>query len=285
MGDIQILARYHSGIDANRLKTYIIREDFSDELFVAEKDKQIIEENWEELLEESGGKVFSRAKARGTLYETAQGKSAWKTTDFKTYVAVSRTHKAKTLSAEFYRDMRVSAVGGVVISSDDKVLVQKRSAEATHVPNSWDSSVAGRADLKDGGIDIRGAVYGALGRELKITEEETEEVKVTGLHSARDPDFSGMFSFKARVNLHSSELRCRASEKDFEDFIIEPVKDLPEILEKVFVDREQTCLDGCATLLASIPSQDYPESLDFLRGLGYDIQFGRLNRGVFLNAS
>ena len=189
MPDIEIYEHYEIPMKLSWILTRVEDRDFSEEPFFTEGDRSEVERIWQDVVAERGDSVFSEPKTRGTLYDTTRESSTFRTTDFKTYLAVTQSHKERTLSEGVYRNMRVSAVGGALVTQDGKVFIHKRSKNATHVPNAWDSSVAGRADVDGATIDFEKTIYGALRRELKIVQAEINQVRITGLHTAHDPDF------------------------------------------------------------------------------------------------
>ena len=240
------------------------------------KDIAIMEEEWPEVLKVNTHAV---SQVRGLLCmhdtsEVARGKITYIFTDFETYVAASRTsERGMPMSPLVYNAMRVGAVGGVVYSLDDFVLVHKRPANATHVANQRDASVAGLAKRTAEGKVLFAPVFQEkLKRELGLTQEETEKVlantdgysiKLTAVHSSADPDCSGMVDAIIRIPQEMGKIVERANEKYLQDIHAVPVQNLVAYSVMHYLGwqpippEERLIPDGFAVLAASLPQETF----------------------------
>lgn len=253
----------------NSLKLPVTELDFS--RFLTGAERGIIDKNWEKVLEESAGKAFYKPKGIGCLYLSPDSNASFMTTDFKTYVAISRCYNNPAFSSRTLDMMSVSSVGGVVRTSDGKVFVHRRSKKATHVPGAIDGSIAGICHVKDGYLDFKDAILSKLEKELKTSSSEVLDMKFTGIHSSREPDFSGMYTFDISTSLTKAQLSDRAKSSPFEEFYFIDENKLEEFILKEFNPSQPVCLDGCATFLASLPSQSFDKLVPQLREKGINI--------------
>ena len=258
MPQIEIYQRYYPPRNYEEMPVRLTKRDFSDNL--KSKDKERIEDEWQAALKKNPG-IFSVPRELATLYDTQNGILTFDTTDFKTYLAISRTWRGLNfLPAKAYNLMRIAAVGAVVYLEDGYVFVHKRAKNATHVPNAWDSSVAGLAHIRNGReINFLHDLYEKLQRELYFTQEEIEAsgIKVTGVHSSREPDFSGAMSFAVHTTLRRSAIERRARGR-FEEYTILKKKELTEFILANYIG-DDVCLDGAATLLQSLPQTQFSD--------------------------
>lgn len=284
MPEIEIYQRYYPPINYEEMTINLSERDFSHNLTA--KDRRRIEYEWQTALKEKP-RIFSIPRGLATLNDTQDGILKLDITDFKTYLAISRTHKKpNSLSAKIYGSMRIAAVGAAVYLDDGGIFIHKRAKNATHVPNSWDSSVAGLVDIqKAKGINFLYALYEKLQRELNFSQEEIKasEIKVTGVHSSREPDFSGTIDFLVRAPVKRLVLENRIKRsKEFEEYTIIGEQELPNFILSHYAGSK-VCLEGCATLLLSLPSKPYKKTLQDLKRRGRQIEYGLLRNGDFIH--
>ncbi len=258
------------------LKVPVVDRDFSE--LLNDEERGLIEENWKKVLEESSGKAFYKPKGVGCLYECSSGNPSFITSDFKTYVAISRNYTNPIFSNYSLNGMRVSAVGGVVRTNDGKIFVHKRSKKATHVAGAVDSSIAGICHVKEGYLDFKGTIMDKLEKELKTSSEDVLDVRFTGIHSSREPDFSGMYTFDISANLDEPQLRERAESSPFEEFYFVDENKLEDFVLRDFNPSQPICLDGCATFLKSMPRDSFDRTVYQLKRNGIEFYFGDLKR-------
>ena len=162
--------------------------------------------------------------------------------------------------------------------------MHKRAKDATHVPNAWDSSVAGLVQVKDGKVNFQKALHEDLKREMSMTEEEIKasQIRVTGVHSSRAPDFSGTIDFVIHTTLTRKAIEDKLEGKKwFEEYAIISQKEIPDFILSNYTGNKEICPEGCAVLLLSLPPQEYRRTLKSLRKKGIFIEPGRLNKDRF----
>lgn len=283
MPKIEIYERYSPPVDYNSMGAVRLnKRDFSDDLTA--EDMKKIEEEWMRAVKDNP-RIFSSARSLATLYDTQGGLLTFDTTDFKTYLAISRTHKKpNSLSAKIYDSMRIAAVGTAVYLDDGGVFIHKRAKNATHVPNAWDSSVAGLVDIqKTKGINFLYALYEKLQRELNFSQEEIKasEIKVTGVHSSREPDFSGAVSFVVHTNLGRKALENRVRGR-FSNYAMIYERDLSDFILAHHMNEPGSCFDGVATLLQALPPENFKDLVCRINRNNPIIYFGKLKNGKFI---
>lgn len=251
--------------------------DFSSSLAAAEK--KLVNCNWRAVFEESSGRAFYKPKGVGCMCKcSSEGGAEFMTTDFKTYVSISRYYDNSAFSSQTLDRMKVSSVGGVVRTIDGKVFIHRRSKKATHIPGAIDSSIAGICHVKNRFLNFRGAILSKLEKELKTFPEDILDMRFTGIHSSREPDFSGMYTFDISTSLSESQIADRAKSSPFEEFYFVGENKLEELILKEFnpSQPQPLCLDGCAALLAILPAPQFYKTAQKLIQNGINIQFGEL---------
>ena len=271
-------------VDYIKLEARVGGNDFS-EVFT-DRDKYVVEKNWEKLRVERGDKVFSKPGGLGSLLDTKDNVFTYKPTEFKAYIATTQTYQDRLLSPQVYDRMRVSAVGAVLKLADGNVFIHKRSSNVTHAGNMIDSSVAGLAhyDHEIGSINFRKSLFEKLRRELKIKDDEIKSIAFTGVHSSYDPDFSGMVDFAVETNLHARDIEERIDKSYFGEHFFVPNDKLANFVFEHYAIEKDMIGDGCATILASLDHNVFLGIVEKIRrqldnGI---IQFGRLENGLFV---
>jgi hypothetical protein len=206
--------------------------------------------------------------------------------NFQDYSTISRTGKEQILNPDLYQTMHVNSVGSAVLSSTNDTIVHKRLSTAPTIPDSYDCSAAGFAYANEKGeLDYLANIQKALKRELEITKEDIRDLKVSSIHSSRYPDYSGMCDFVVKTNLSTKDLKDRAKEGIkrgvFQDYEIVSQRDLPCFITDNFSEGVEVCLDGCATLMSSLPYGEFQELTERLRQNGRRIEPGKLVNGQF----
>lgn len=258
----------------------VLDRDFSTR--ATSDDRRILDENWAGVLAKaSDPKPFSKPHGLATLYDTQGGVLSYETTEFKDYLGISTLSCGeRPLRKTLYDHMRVAAVSSALILADDTVFVHQRSEKATHAAGLYDASCGGLCHVDpQGNLNPAKWLAEKLKRELKISPEEVRNVRLTGVHSCAAPDFSGMFSVSLESPLESGQLRERLGAQDAAyDFV--PRAHLAEYVFDHFVTRKDMAGDGVAVLLASLPEQEFKDSIARLRQAGTSIEFGTLINGV-----
>ncbi len=279
-GVIQVYFKPVVPIPISEVRIGLYDNDFAN-LLTAEDDA-VIEKVWSEVVREKGGKVFSKPKGLGTLYDTQDGVFTFRPTEFKVYLATTLTCDQRSLNPAVYNQMKVGAVGAVVRLGDGTVFVHQRSANATHGKNVLDSSVAGVGFTDETGKpNFQKSLYEKLAREMKIMPEEVSRVAVTGFHHASAPDFSGMLTCVVETPLESGHIEERIKDSSFEEHHFVPEDNLADFIFRHYGEGNDMIPDGCATLMASLDARIYEQLRYELRRLGRKITFGTLVAGHF----
>lgn len=289
------IEHYHiSAFKHQSLPSRIENRDFSE--FLSKEELKKVDEHWSNQMITCDylnaerirvGKksqiISSKPQSFVSLIDTHNGFN-WVTTEYKMY------HASTELEIPILELMRVGSIGGAVKSIDGSVIVHKRSKDAGHVPNLYDSSVGGFCVLQNGELNPANSLYQKLARELKITPEEVEDYCLTDVHHASAPDHSGMFSFVVNTKLETSALKERGEEAisrgEFGGIEIVSEKDLPDFIIEHYGgtntrNREGT-LDGAAVLASSLSSGEFTYTIKQLIKSGVDIQYGKLENNVFV---
>lgn len=268
-------------LNHKRMRNSLIQGDFEDSLL--KKDKLLIKNEWSKLLSKNY-KIYSIPKNLAFLYGFHEKNAIFKTTNFRDYIATSRTfHKSVQLNPKAYNLMRVAAVGVAVKSEDNFIIIHKRSKNATHCQGYYDSSVAGLVPIENDKFYFEKKVKECLKRELSILEKDIIRLSISGLHSSRDEGLSGMYTFFAETKLNKTELIDRFSKTFGEKFILMPYKSLKSFIIQKFSEKNNLlCLDGAATLSRCLPLSEFYETTDILTKRGMVIKFGRLEKGKFI---
>lgn len=217
------------------------------------------------------------------------------TTEFKDYVAIMRSSgmQPRPMSRALYDAMRVVAVGAALRTSDGKVLVHRRSAEATHAPNRIDCSCAGLCHLTpERQIDIVTDLAEKLQRELGMDFSELSAIGLTGIHSSAEPDFSGMFDFCLQTFLESKQVeeRIKTLEKErveagtsptFSEYFFVSEADLPRFVLKHYCETGDMVGDGAAALLGLTDNTTFFETVKQIQKCGREWRFGNLTNSDF----
>ena len=291
MANIEIYRKFDKLIDPSLLEMKISDQGFSQ--FLSDKDRAIIEREWAKVKSENP-KAFYNENGNGSLHNTTNNVLTFLPTDFHVYVAAPRTSEKMEMSQDFYDNMRIASIGAVVRGKDSKLCVHQRSPGETHVPNAWDSSVAGIARIRKNSrrISIYPEIdlYEKLDREIGIQPAEISRLGISGVHHSGHPDYSGMMDFVVNTKLDSEEMIQRALEieskkadsKNRRKWQILTPADLPDfVLGHYDINRGHVCLDGGATLMMSMTQKDFNYTLLGLRAKGMSVEFGQLENGLF----
>lgn len=279
--DLEFFYRTITPKPLDEIRINILKEDFSS--VFNEKDKKIIENFWKEKILKINPKSFSKPNGLATLFDTSNGNYSFKTTEFKDYVAVSRTSKKRNLTLQAYERMRVAAVGAYLITSDGSIFVHKRSKKATHAPDLYDSSCAGLCILERGEISLERLIYEKIQRELGLGKNEFILRGLVGIHSSKGSDYSGMFDISLETNLNSKELTKRIRDKPFENYRFVKREKLANFIIKHCGAMMDMAGDGAGTLCGALNEEEFIYVIEKLKKLGKRINFGRLEEGEFVN--
>ena len=286
---IRYLFKPHAPVDVSTICTAVDgSRDF--ESFLTSYERNQIDCEWGKLVRKHEGKVFSKPRALGTLYDTSRNTLTFLPTDFKTYVSIARrsVDDVHARLNDVYNQMRVGAVGAAVRFNDGVYAVHRRPSTATHVPNMIDSSVAGLAFVNDENGQLRFSplediVYSKLARELNLTKEQVSKPLLTGVHNSTELDYSGMFSFHMDANVPSSELERLANPAWMSDCYRVAEKDLPDFIIEHYAMTKDMSGDGAAVMLSALAPQRFLDTVKRIHGhtSHRPIHFGQLVDGSF----
>ena len=276
--DIEFFYKPENPVSLDSVKTQVEDKDFSLKI----EDKDIIEQIWFRDVLSLNPKAFSGALA--TLYDTQNGLT-YNRTEFKHYVAISRTSKSKELDSDLYNHMRVAAVGASLELADGSIFVHRRSPKATHCPNLLDSSCAGLCFVEWGNLNPKKALLEKLKRELGLNSEEVQIKGLVGIHSAGSPDFSSLFDIALKTNLSPQELEKRLKPGAFLEYTFVPKNKLADYIVKHYASENDMIGDGAATLMGALGREQFYYVVGKIKDSGKRVEFGRLENNVFVQKS
>lgn len=275
---LEFLIKNEQPIRPDSLQIRIDPRDFSADF--SPKDAEAVEHRWAEIMERHKDKgLFSRPRSLGTLYDLTPGTCAFRTTEFKHWVAVHEDKDRAELSPHQY-DMRVSSVGGVLKLSDGYVVVQRRAPNLLCEPGKLDSSAAGFAAINGGTIHFEKAVRDKLQQELNIGPDEIVRLTNTGVHSGRAYCYSGMWDFLIETRLDRRALDQRLNRERVHECVYVHENDLPDFVSKRYGHGTDLLVDGAGALLASLDQKTFYETVERLRRDGRRIASGTLMNGA-----
>ncbi len=290
---IEFLFKPEAPIAIPDVKTVLKGTDYGTE-YNAEENA-IVEAEWAKVLE-ANPKSFSRPNSRATLTdsreENGQFTATFRPTEFKTYVATAH-HVDEPMRRSIYEGMRIAAIGGIILTSDGYTLIHRRPNDLTHAGGKLDSSFAGFVDIKNlnpeadpkaefkGELLIDASVRKKLSAELRLEGADISDIMLTGFHSGRYPDYSGMFDVVARTRLSANQLDQQANKKLIgECFFMHP-SEVPAFLLDHYGPGKDMLADGCAVMLTSIPDKLFLPTIRDLNDAGATIQFGHVKNARF----
>jgi hypothetical protein len=276
--EVEYLYRPQKPVAIGSLKLTSTGEDFSRLLTL--KDKEEMEEVWREVQDKSP-KSFSKPKGLATLSSVKGGEILYDFTEFKEYVSVSRTSDRRNLSEKAYDNMRVLAVGATLEMSDGSIFVHRRPYESTHVAGLIDSSCAGLCLTENEIVNPEKSITFKLERELKVSSKEVQILGVNGIHSSGNPDFSGLIDISLKTKLTPEELTERIRDT-FPEYWFVPKKDLGDFVFERYAARNDMVGDGAMILLSSLGNKEFYRVIKDLKKARKKIEFGALERGVFV---
>ena len=247
-------------------------------------DEEKIVDNWDSQLKT--GK-FSYSAMVGSLWNVRKDNgvviASYLPTKYHVYNAVACPHKSsKSLSNKLRELMRVSSIGGVILTLDDKVLVQRRSTNV-FAGGLLDSGVAGFSKVdEECRLNFDSAVFEKLERELDIFPKDVSLLCQTSLHSSMGHDYSGMIGYLIKVNMEFEKIKDKLNEKYIDNILPTSINQIPEFLFEHYVKREDMIGDGCALLLSILEPNAFMTTVQELKRRGKNIDFGILQEGKFV---
>jgi len=281
---IQFLYRPDIHVDSYFIEGVVTGTDVSDAL--SNEERSIINKEWEKVQREHQ-ECYTKPRDLGSLCDTKLlPVMFFQTTDFKTYVSASRTAELNgDLNLSVYEKMRVAAVGAAVRLNDGNVLVHRRPPTSPHVPNKYDSGVAGLAHVtENGAFDFPRTVLEKLQRELRVERKAVEWMYLTAVHSSSAPDLTGTVDFILQLDMSFKQVQKRANPAYIQDMHSVPEEEIPNYVIQNFVENNYLIAEGAAVLLASLPYDQFREAVKKMNKKGKRISFGRLENGVFIES-
>lgn len=267
MADIQFILRPDRPIP--QVKTTMI-DDYVDGKGVW--DAKRIERHWERY---GGGRFHSTPGSLATLHDSMNNVFTFRPTDYKTY---SAAYCDKQISDTLRRQMRIAAVGGVVLLKDGTVPVQRRSDDLLVAPGMLDSSFAGVVTVKNRKLDLEDKVYEKLVHELGICRETITHLKLQGIHSSVS-EMSAMFDYCVRVDLKKDDLLVNNEIISGCDFV--PRERLTEYMTQHYLRTGDMISDGFAALSCVLGSKELQDILREARQTKI-IESGAFENGEFI---
>lgn len=278
---IQYFFKPEQPVAPHFLRCTVDRLDLS--AFLTSQDILAIGREWKKVIE-SHPRVFSVPEGIGSLWDTMDLPTLhYATTDFQTYVTTSRlADQGKRLSADLSDALRISAVGCAVLLADGSTLVHRRPQHSSHVPDKYDSGIAGLAHVQpDRTLDLVQAMQAKFARELNIDDSYLSDLRLLSVHGSSAPDFSGMVDFSILLPLTFAEIQERANPLYLEGMLAIPQRELPAYIRRSFAERDDLIADGAAVLLSSLPHDQFLKVIEDMNAIRRTISFGQLRDGRF----
>lgn len=278
--DIEIFYHPEAPVPIASLQTRVLEQDFS--AYCTEKDKEFIEHYWTHEILPMNPRSTSALRGRANLLDTNDkgNELTFEYLEYKQYLATSRTRALheRTLSHGLYGRMRIAAVGAALILPDDTVLVHRRPYTATHVAGVIDCSAAGVLPVDAQGVYIEHGLHEKLKRELGLNPEDVTINGATGVHSAGEPDFSGLITTVLHTPLSREEIEQRMKPGVFPGVRYIPRKKLADFVFEHYT-RNNMNHDGAMTLLSSLELGEWYDAVEQLQRAGKSIVQARLVDG------
>ncbi len=289
---IEFLFKPETPIAITDIKTKLEGTDYATEYNAEEQ--AFVEAEWAKVLE-GNPKSFSKPNSRATLTDSSETNPlvlTFRPTEFKTYVATAH-HQYETMRRSIYEGMRIAAIGGAILTSDGYTLIHRRPNDLTHAGGMLDASFAGFVDMKNldpdadpkaefkGELLVDASVRKKLSVELRLEGTDISDIMLSGFHSGRIPDYSGMFDVVAKTRLSANQLDQQANKKLLgECFFMHPTE-VPAFLLDHYGPGKDMLADGCAVMLASLPDALFLPTIRDLQDNGATIQFGHVKNARF----
>lgn len=280
--DIEIYYHPETPVSVDKIQMRMVNRDFS--RHCDENDRATMEEVWGREVLKKNPKATSLPRGRSNLVEANRDGPTFifEYVEYKEYQGVTNTgsREPRPLRSELYDQMRIGAVGAALIFPDDTVLVHRRSHSATHVAGIFDSSTAGVLPVDAQEIYLERGLYEKLSKELNMSPSEVTLEGVSGVHSAGNPDFSGLVTVVLRSHLTREEVNLRIKPGTFSGVRYVPRKELADFVVDRYSANDMNH-DGAMTLLSSLPYIEWKEGVQRLQKAGKRIAKGYLTEGMF----
>jgi hypothetical protein len=211
--------------------------------------------------------------ALATLWHADPPRYDYIETDYMTYHALAG-HPGEFEGVPRER-LRISSVGGAVITGDGKVCVQERP-EGYLAAGLWDSAAAGFCTVSDGKLDFEAAIRSKLERELGLGARDLESITPTAVFSSSDY-CSGMVGYKVHTQHTFHEVQGRR--RDSGELYAVELQDLSCFIVDTYAGKRRLIGDGCAVLLSILPDQEFRAAVGSINRLGRPVAQGVIEEG------
>lgn len=268
--DIEFLYKPEKPVQFSTLRFTLRKDSFSQT--IPAKDQETIDNVWEQLLVKNP-KMFSKPGSLATILANKGTNFRCGSTEFREYVAVSRTGIERTLNPKLYDQMRVLAVSAYLKIADGTILVHRRSETATHVPNILDASCGGLCKVEYGTVKPVFDLREKMQRELGLYPGEVTVLGVTNVHSCADPDYSGTISFALETTQPREEICERIPKSVFKEYEFVPARDLPDYIIYHYIEKRDMSSEGAATLIGALETTAFDHVLSRINDSGKTVSF------------
>ncbi|MEK6850239.1 MAG: hypothetical protein AABX85_01550 [Nanoarchaeota archaeon] len=265
-----------------RIDAGLIRHTRLEE-FYDDNDTEKIDSNWQAQLAAGNFRNLPMGSLWNTRQENSRIVASYLPTEYKVYNAVAFPHNSNNPPSYRLRSlMRISSVGGVIFTSDDKILMQKR-AEGVTAAGLIDSVVAGFCVSNDKNkLDFDCAIKEKLKREAVIDQKEVSSLEQRSLFSSIGYDFSGMIGYLVKTTLSSQEIALRANKKYIGSIYALKKNEIFDFIARHYIKEQDMTGDGCAVLLSCLEQSEFEDVVEEIKSRGAKIQFGQLSEGKFI---
>ncbi len=274
MPEIQIYYTQHG--PGNATINYDPSIDFANRL--TDADKRLIESNWARIKKANSSLWPGEL---GTLIDSENGNLRYGRTSYDVWRAAHDMLGQDTLSQILYNELRVSSVGIVVMTRDEKILVLEKPT-GFPAEGKLDSSANGFCEVKNGKLDFDAAAREKLERELGMASGDIRKLGLRGVHSASDY-YSGMLAYYAETSLTFDQVNRRANPKYVHKLHGIGRSDLADYVSEKYAAGELIG-DGAATLLGVLDKKEFFGAIEKIKSRGGKIRFGKLSNGNFVES-
>ncbi len=282
--DIEIYYHPEKPVSIDSLQMKVLDKDFSERC--TEQDIEYINNFWNTEIIPKYPQATSTPRGRANLIGVSLYPQSFifEYVEYKQYLATSRTaeQQPNPLSQRIYDSMQIAAVGAALILPDDTVLVHRRACNATHVAGVFDCSTAGVLPVDANVVYIERGLHEKIKRELGLNPEDLLTKKITGVHSAGSPDFSGLITTVLHTPLSRQDIEKRMKPDIFPEVKYIPHKELADFVIDRYIADDMNH-DGAMTLLSSLDIGEWYDAVEILQKKGKKIEFGALNCRGFIS--
>ena len=269
-------------------------------LLISPQDQEQLDRDWAE-------RGYTRSAPIGTLsnvfFNTVTGETrlVYRLTEYKVYSGIAFPALPDTeekLSPPLRASMRASAVGCAIETADGKIIAQRRK-EGIIDGGRLDSGAARMMvyDSAEGKLDWQQQALEKITRELNIMDHsQISSLVPRAAFSSRGPVHvpatkgyfsggdSGMVGSLVQTALSYGQISDFFERTEVGEVIGINKSDLARfIIEQSRKDNKGLCGDGCATLLSTLPPDEFYQTVEKINSReSFRIQFGSLRNDAFI---